>query len=182
MEYTSYLLQTQNCSLQLNLVGSGYSGPPINLDKVVVTDTHKEICCPGLDETQLCMLKAQVRAKKADFLEVVDRAVALREEQLLNMPCTLASAASQETDPVSTIHAGNAAATVGARLHPEKVLSDSLTSAVGLKPSSEQCGSVFNTLPSTVTSGIEINYAGLVFSNTGRPLYLPWQPPKEGSH
>ena len=174
-------MQTHKRSAQLNLVGSGYSGPPINLDKVVVTDMQKEICCPGLDETQLCMLKAQVRAKKADFLEVVDCAVALREEQLRNMPCTLHSVASQETDPVGIIQAGNAAAAIRARYYPENVLNDSLTSNVGLKPTSEQCGTEFGPLVSTVTSAIQLEDAHLVFSNTGRQLYLPWQPPRRFS-
>ncbi len=62
---------------QMDLVGTGYGGPPVDLDKTRASGL-------ALDERQLRMLKAQVRAKRADFLEVVDRAVASREDQLLS--------------------------------------------------------------------------------------------------
>lgn len=108
-----HLKPNETCALeclQMNLVGTGYSGPPLDLNKAELTAEERQKNCWGLDERQLRMLKAQVRAKRADFLEVIDRAVAIREEQIRYHQANLAASGK-------TVHRANsssAASTLGA--------------------------------------------------------------------
>ena len=62
---------------QSGLVGKGFAGPPVNLGGVVLTAEQRISCSSGLDMLQLKMLKAEVRKKRADMHEAIDRAVAL---------------------------------------------------------------------------------------------------------
>ena len=65
---------------QITLVGKGYSGPPAALGGVMLTEEQKFLCRGGLDERQLRMLKAEVRNKRAEMHEIIDRAVGLSGE------------------------------------------------------------------------------------------------------
>ena len=58
-------------------MGKGFAGPPVNLGGVVLTAEQRISCSSGLDMLQLKMLKAEVRKKRADMHEAIDRAVAL---------------------------------------------------------------------------------------------------------
>ena len=45
---------------QRDLVGKGYTGPPVVLDNIQLTDVQRDVCMRGFNEQQLRMLKAQV--------------------------------------------------------------------------------------------------------------------------
>lgn len=61
---------------------SGCAGQPMNLDSAAAATTTPDsrVCCDGLDEQQLRMLKALVRHRAPDFHEIIDRAVASFDE------------------------------------------------------------------------------------------------------
>ena len=61
---------------QMDLVGKGCAGPPVDIDSVALTPEQRARCArEGLDERQLRHLKAQVRHRLADIHELIDRAV-----------------------------------------------------------------------------------------------------------
>jgi serine/threonine protein kinase len=64
------------------LLGKGCAGPPSELGGVTLTEEQKSNCRCGLDERQLRMLKAEVRQKRADMFEIIDRAFASSTELL----------------------------------------------------------------------------------------------------
>ena len=53
---------------QKDLIGKGYSGPPVNLAGVDLTKEQKAHCLSGLDEQQLRMIKAQVTIRNCTKL------------------------------------------------------------------------------------------------------------------
>mmetsp|Transcript_75728 Transcript_75728/g.202691 ORF Transcript_75728/g.202691 Transcript_75728/m.202691 type:complete len:719 (-) Transcript_75728:344-2500(-) len=66
---------------QRDLIGRGYSGPPVNLEGVSLTAEQKLRCQGGLDEEQLKMLKAQVQFHVLSFHEIIDRAVLAQKDR-----------------------------------------------------------------------------------------------------
>ena len=60
---------------QASLIGKGYTGPPVDLNGIQLTSVQRAQCAKGFDEQQLRMLKAEVRAQRSAFHEIIDRAV-----------------------------------------------------------------------------------------------------------
>jgi hypothetical protein len=63
---------------QESLIGKGCGCPAVDLNAVPLSQDQKKLCHGGLDRSQVQMLKAQIRAKKSDFHEIIDRAVDIR--------------------------------------------------------------------------------------------------------
>ena len=57
------LISVELSRAQKDLIGKGYSGPPVNLAGVDLTKEQKAHCLSGLDEQQLQMIKAQVTVR-----------------------------------------------------------------------------------------------------------------------
>ena len=74
-DHSKDLMEIDLSSDQKELIGKGYVGPAVDLGGVSLSLEQKKLCSQGFDERQLRMLKAQVRAKLADFHDVIDRAV-----------------------------------------------------------------------------------------------------------
>ena len=95
---------------QMDLVGKGYTGPPVDLDGVKLTLDQKEHCTKGgFDELQLQHLKAQVRHKLADIHELIDRAVFTASASDMKLRTMLSSAPPSAAHRLLAKHRGGTA-------------------------------------------------------------------------
>ena len=89
---------------QKDLKGKGCVGPPVCLDGVVLNSEQKQYCLEGFSETQLCMLKAQVRAKKVDIHEIIDRTMGSCSEVLRQVSQDIQGNKSDQVSSSSKLH------------------------------------------------------------------------------